>query len=412
MSQCGLLTACRVCAAGDVPVIAPMQPYRGALRASLEQRAPAAVRDFAVPILVPARAQGSSGSSWGDEPDQVSEDRDWASGAATGMTAGVKTSPKDTGAVSSHMPAAAVKQEPSEAPLSDMLDATTALAVLAETVTTAAAPGNHPSAASEEPPQWFFATPHGKGAMPAAPEPEPSAALEAISALAALGTEANSREVVGPDVDFTARELELLAAELERTAAPEISARQQLRKEKIQVQQVDSCIVPWAGFSLNPISARQQLHKKMTQVQQEDSCIVAWVGYSTNPMVSCGLEEGRFLFTCRFTILDVTTYELQHVILLRSILLSCSPGILPLTGIPCFNRRPRTQMSCCRRTASCPPAGSAGPSRTCPSCAAPAGDAAPFFRAASRPAPVQARSLWRVPPSSRGWGASGEGGRH
>lgn len=39
---------------------------------------------------------------------------------------------------------------------------------------------------------------------------------------------------MGPDVDFTARELELLSAELERSAAPELLARQQLRKEKIQ----------------------------------------------------------------------------------------------------------------------------------------------------------------------------------
>ena len=56
-------------------MLPPVQTYRGALRASLEQRAPTAVRNYAAPRLAPTRAQDSSGSSWGDEPNQLS---DWA----------------------------------------------------------------------------------------------------------------------------------------------------------------------------------------------------------------------------------------------------------------------------------------------------------------------------------------------
>ena len=54
-----------LCTAGDVPVLPPVQAYGGALRASLEQRAPTAVRDYVAPRLAPTRAQDSSGSSWG-----------------------------------------------------------------------------------------------------------------------------------------------------------------------------------------------------------------------------------------------------------------------------------------------------------------------------------------------------------
>ena len=202
------LTADVVRSAGDVPVIAPMQTYRGALRASLQQRAPSAVRDFAVPTLAPPQEPRSSRLSWEDAAEMLSGDTVRGSDATTEPETEADTPPQDTGAASSRSPAA-VKQE-------DVAAASDALAVLAETVATGEAPS----------------TPNGKAAAPA--ETEPLAALEAINALAALGTVANSAEVVGPEVEFTARELQLLSAELERGAGPEILAREQLRQEGVQ----------------------------------------------------------------------------------------------------------------------------------------------------------------------------------
>ena len=70
----------------------------------------------------------------------------------------------------------AVKLEAAEERLSEMLAATTSLAVLAETVALAAGPTALRSS-------------------PNSLEAQPFAALEAISALAALGSEANSMEV-------------------------------------------------------------------------------------------------------------------------------------------------------------------------------------------------------------------------
>ena len=52
------------------------------------------------------------------------------------------------------------------------------------------------------------------------PDPDPETAMSAVSALAAIGSDVNAAaDAVGPEVEFTARELQILTKELERCGA-------------------------------------------------------------------------------------------------------------------------------------------------------------------------------------------------
>lgn len=198
----------------DVSSIVPHQPYLGALRASLQQRAPTAVRDYAIPQVAPVSLQYSTsngnGIHWDDmEVDTSSEHASEeqvtpynALGALVEAAAALKA---ETGPVE--------EEENDEGDIH--VGPIDALTVLADIVATESAP---PAAESKSEPA----------------SAGPLAALDAVSLLTAMVTEANSTEVAAPNVDFTAQELQLLAAELERSTDPEVVLRQQLRKEKIQ----------------------------------------------------------------------------------------------------------------------------------------------------------------------------------
>ena len=197
--------------ADDVPSIAPIQPYRGALRASLQQRAPTAVRDYAVPQVVPVPLHlnnGSRASNWDEtEVDTSSEHSSGDEDTHHRNALGALVEAAATVKYKSGAP------EPPEPPM--LLEPTNTLTVLADTVATESAP---PALESESVP----------------PSEEPLAALDAIGLLTAMVMEPDSVEVVDPNVDFTPRELQVLAAELRRSADPELLSRQQLRKVKVQ----------------------------------------------------------------------------------------------------------------------------------------------------------------------------------
>ena len=196
-------------AAGDVPVLAPAQPIRGSLRLSLMQRALSAVRDHAAASRSDQRQQSRSVAPAAGLPtsgpcpssaDEATEDctvlpAEQKSGTHPGSEAQVSRSDPD-----------------SDDGVEDSMDALAVLADAVESTPQSPPPKPQPNAQLTVLPTTVAAK---KAAIKA--EPASGSALDAISALAAIGCAAHAAsEVVGPDVEFTVRELEVLAKEVER----------------------------------------------------------------------------------------------------------------------------------------------------------------------------------------------------
>ena len=197
--------------AGDVPVLAPAQPMSGSLRLSLMQRAPSAVRDHAAAsrsdqqlhtgsVETFAGLSGSGPCTSADEPAQ-DHSRDLQ-----------PTAPKSGAAPASEDQVARSDMYCD----SDEEDGMDALAVLADVVEST--PQSPPPRA--QPDGQLTALPAVEAAKQqtgAKAEAVAGSALGPISALAAIGSAAHAAsEAVGPDVEFTVRELEVLAKEVER----------------------------------------------------------------------------------------------------------------------------------------------------------------------------------------------------
>ena len=218
----------------------------GSLRLSLMQRAPSAVRDHAAAFRSDQRQRtgsvetsaGLSGSSQSTSADEPTEDhsRDLQPAAPT---LGAAPASEDQVARSDMYCG------------SDEEDGMDALAVLADVVESA--PQSPPSKPR----------PHGQlTALPAAEAAKQQtgakagavagSGLGAISALAAVGSAAHAAsEAVGPDVEFTVRELEVLTKEVERCGFSKIWVGPNAWQSGIYITSQDRCAVMqgsnWTG---------------------------------------------------------------------------------------------------------------------------------------------------------------------
>ena len=192
-------------AAGDVPVLAPAQPVSGSLRLSLMQRAPGAVRDHAA-------------ASCSEQRQRIGPVEPIAGLRSNGPCTSVN---KATAGCSNgdSQPAATNRgtHPDSEVGAEDGMDALTVLADAVEF--TPQSPPLKPEPDVQLKALPATETTEQQTAVKA--EAASGSALGAISALAAIGSAAAvASEVVGPDVDFTLRELEVLTKEVERRARP------------------------------------------------------------------------------------------------------------------------------------------------------------------------------------------------
>ncbi len=198
----------RMLVAGDVPVLAPAQPISGSLRLSLMQRAPSAVRDHAAASRSHQRQRTAPPGGLNNSGPRTSAEE-----AVEDGPCGLQSADVDPGRDPASEAQFCGSEPDTESGAEDGLDA---LAVLANAV--------------ESTPQSPPPKPQPDGQLTALPAAEPAkqqtaakaeavagSALGAISALAAIGSATNApSEVVGPDVEFTVRELEVLTKEVER----------------------------------------------------------------------------------------------------------------------------------------------------------------------------------------------------
>ena len=203
--------SCVLSCADDVSSIVPIRPYVGSLRTSLQQRAPTAVRDYAAQQVVPVSAQHGKRDGKAMSVDDMEVD------TSSEHSSEDHIAPYNAlGALVDAAAAVKVESGTPEAQAEDTVPGSIdALTVLADTVATESTTPAFECKSEQE----------SAGAM---------AAVNAVSLPTAMVTEANSTEVVAANVDFTAHELQLLAAEVERRTDPELALRDHLRKEKVQ----------------------------------------------------------------------------------------------------------------------------------------------------------------------------------
>ena len=194
-------------AAGDVPALAPVQQLSGSLRLSLMQRAPNAVRDFVA----------ASNALWRSEPaseDSPTGSFDGGRCASTEEVVGdvrrnqscVESDPV-TGS-GARMPPK-MESSPTDG---DGMDALGVLADAVECVPQSPPAKLQPKGIKLEPSTMLEQDEAGGKA-----DPDPEMASSAATALATISVAANAAaDAAGADVEFTLRELQILAKELER----------------------------------------------------------------------------------------------------------------------------------------------------------------------------------------------------
>ncbi len=194
--------------AGDVPVLAPAQPISGSLRLAFMQRAPSAVRDHAAAsrsdqrqrtgsVETSAGLPGSGQCTSADEPENHSRDLQPAA-------------PKPGADPASEVARSDMFCDSGE---EDGMDALAALADVVESMPQSPPPKAQPNGELTALP----AAEAAKQQTAVKAEAVAGSALGAISALAAISSAADAAsEAVGPDVEFTVRELEVLTKEVER----------------------------------------------------------------------------------------------------------------------------------------------------------------------------------------------------
>ncbi len=194
-------------APGDVPALAPVQKLSGSLRLSLMQRAPNAVRDFAAASNTPWR--------WGpaseDSPTGASDgDRcKFGEEGLQNVRGDRSCSELDPDTASGTQVPLKVELVPAEG---EGMDALGMLADAVASVPQSPPPKVQPKGIKQGPSTAVQQNKLGDKAGP-----HHVIALSAVSALAAIGSAAGgAAESAGADVEFTLRELQTLANELER----------------------------------------------------------------------------------------------------------------------------------------------------------------------------------------------------